>query len=252
MKKVLIITLVITMLFSLVACGGGGNRTTRDPTEDFSEFRWPNSAIASLLPVPNSSFGRIWIESSSQLSVDVGNTTQAEFNAYVDGCMNKGFNVDYARLGNDFFTAENEAGYSLLLSFNNDNEIMTIALNAPREDEPEPEPEDEPELEVEPEQTPELPDENDDEPITSDVEWREFLRLYEEWIDRYIEILEKYNADPTDLSILNDYLEMMVELAEWAEMAEQIEVDLANDPNALREYMETLSRIIIKLSEVEL
>ena len=67
-------------------------------------------------------------------------------------------------------------------------------MDAADEDESEPTPSPTPE----PEQTPDIPDEthsdeNDDEPVVSNVEWKEFLRVYEEWIDSYIELLEKYN-----------------------------------------------------------
>jgi len=117
--------------------------------------------------------------------------------------------------------------------------------------------ENDPAPEPEPEQASTSPDENQtdestDEPVVSDVDWKEFLRLYEEWIDSYIEFMEKYNANPTDMTLLNDYLKLMQEMSEWAEMAEQIEVDLANDPIALREYTDTLTRILIKLNAIDI
>ena len=52
------------------------------------------------------------------------------------------------------------------------------------------------------------------------------------------------------MSILNDYMEQMQKMSEWSEKADKIKVDLANDPTAQKEYIETLSRIIQKLSEV--
>jgi len=115
----------------------------------------------------------------------------------------------------------------------------------------------EPEPEPEPEQASTSPDEDQadestDEPVVSDVDWKEFLKLYEEWIDSYIEFMEKYNANPTDVTLLNDYLKLMQEISEWAEMAEQIEVDLANDPVALKEYTDTLTRILIKLNAIDI
>ena len=81
----------------------------------------------------------------------------------------------------------------------------------------------------------------------SGVAWREFLREYEDWVDSYIVLLEKYSDNPLDLTILNEYMEQMQRMIEWAEKAEEVEVDLANDPGALREYLSTLSRITTKL-----
>ena len=247
--RLLSIALSIFLILSLVACGSGTEAETEDvdPTADFAEFRWPRSAVAQVLPTPQSTFGKIVWEDASGFYIEIGNTSSGDFADYIDECWERGFTLNYNK-GSDFFWADHQDGYHVDLRHDGNN-IMTIwAMTRDNE----PEPEDEPELE----QAPDTPDENqldenEDEPVVSDVEWREFLRLYEEWIDSYIELLEKYNEDPTDLTILNDYLEMMIELAEWAEMAEQIEVDLANDPNALREYLETLSRIILRLSEVE-
>ena len=77
------------------------------------------------------------------------------------------------------------------------------------------------------------------------------MQEYEDWVDSYIILLERYSNNPTDINILMEYMEQMAKLVEWAEKAEEIEVDLANDPEALREYLATLSRIILKLSQVD-
>jgi len=85
---------------------------------------------------------------------------------------------------------------------------------------------------------------------SSNYDWKQFLKDYEEWVDSYIILLNKYNENPLDMSILTEYLEQMQKLVEWSEKADQVEIDLANDPNAMKEYLETLSRIILKLSGV--
>jgi len=82
---------------------------------------------------------------------------------------------------------------------------------------------------------------------SSNYDWRQFLKDYEEWVDSYVILLNKYMANPLNLSILTDYLEQMEKLVEWSEKADQIEIDLANDPGALKEYLETLTRILLKL-----
>jgi len=87
-----------------------------------------------------------------------------------------------------------------------------------------------------------------DNPGASDTDWKEFLRLYEEWVDDYIALLEKMSENPDDLSILTDYLEALEKMAEWAEMAENLEDDLTGDD--LKEYMEVMTRILQKLSAV--
>jgi len=260
MKKLITLLLSFTLVFVVVACGG--NNTTsmptpesRDPTSNFGEFRWPRSDIATLLPVPKSTFGEILWEQSYGFVIHVGETSKSDFINYIDECWDRGFTIDYTR-GDTVYWADNIDGHHVNIWYDDEFNFMTIRIDAAKEDESESI--SEPTMDLQPDENGdngENKDENEDEkdieePVVSSVDWKEFLRLYEEWMDKYIELLEKYNANPTDLTILNDYLEMMIELAEWAEMAEQVEVDLANDPNALKEYLETLTRIILKLSEV--
>jgi hypothetical protein len=83
---------------------------------------------------------------------------------------------------------------------------------------------------------------------TDDYAWTQFLKDYEEWVDSYIVLLKKYNDNPTDFSILSDYMEQLEKLAEWSEKAEKIQSDLSGDD--LKEYIDTMSRIIQKLSQV--
>ncbi len=85
---------------------------------------------------------------------------------------------------------------------------------------------------------------------TSDnEEWRQFLKDYEEWVDDYIEIVKKYESNPTDTSILSDYTEMVSEMADWSERADEIEQELS-DTDAALEYSGELLKIVNKLSEV--
>lgn len=82
--------------------------------------------------------------------------------------------------------------------------------------------------------------------VSNDDEWREFLADYEDWVDDYIVLLEKYEANPTDMSILTEYTEMAAEVSEWANKADEIEESL--DAEDLAEYTSTLTRIIEKLN----
>ena len=82
----------------------------------------------------------------------------------------------------------------------------------------------------------------------NDSEWKEFLRAYEEWVDDYIEILKKYHDDPTDLTILSDYMESLEKITVWSEQADKIQSDLSGDE--LSEYLMTMTRIIQKLSQI--
>jgi len=257
MKKLITLLLSLTLVFTIVACGGNNVTSVPtpepepvDPTANFGEFRWPRSDLASLIPVPKSTYGEIGWEQSYGFVIYVGKTSKSDYVEYVDECWDRGFTFEYRR-GDDFFWADNIDGHKVTVRYDDEFSIMFIRMDAADEDESESIPEPIPDTQSNDGDDDDVNVDDIDEPIVSNVDWKEFLRLYEEWIDNYIELLEKYNEDPTDITILNDYLKMMVELAEWAEMAEQVEVDLENDPDALKDYLETLSRIILKLSEVE-
>jgi len=91
--------------------------------------------------------------------------------------------------------------------------------------------------------------ENTDTPSTSNSEWKEFLRLYEEWADEYVVLIKKYNENPTDMSLLTDYMDSMQKIIEWSEQADKIVSDLSGDD--LKEYLATMTRIIEKMSALE-
>jgi len=78
------------------------------------------------------------------------------------------------------------------------------------------------------------------------VAWKDFLNEYETWVDNYIVLLQKYKDNPSDLSIMLEYLDMMQAIVEWSDKAENIEVGMSS--NELTEYLETLTRITAKLN----
>ena len=87
-------------------------------------------------------------------------------------------------------------------------------------------------------------------PISSnDEEWKQFLNDYEKWVDSYVDILKKYKEDPTDMSILSDYATLTQQAAEWSEKADKIQNELEATPEVLKEYTETLGRILQKITE---
>lgn len=94
--------------------------------------------------------------------------------------------------------------------------------------------------------------EENEQTTTTTIDWKSFLREYEEWVDGYIELLERYAENPTDMSIMMDYIDSMQKLSEWGERAQTIQVDLANDREAQLEYMAMLTRILQRLAEVEI
>ena len=50
---------------------------------------------------------------------------------------------------------------------------------------------------------------------SNNSECDEFLDGYENFMDNYIVILKKSKADPTDMSIMTEYMSLMTEASEW-------------------------------------
>lgn len=87
-------------------------------------------------------------------------------------------------------------------------------------------------------------------PTEEVAEWKVFLTEYEAWVDDYIAITEKYQANPTDITLAEDYTALANETSDWSAKMEEIEAELAESPEALEEYMAAIARITEKLAKV--
>ena len=61
----------------------------------FSKISWPSSGPADLIPKPSSDMGNISSDYDWTFSVYISGMTIDDFNAYVDKCLDKGFEKDY-------------------------------------------------------------------------------------------------------------------------------------------------------------
>ena len=89
---------------------------------------------------------------------------------------------------------------------------------------------------------------DDNKPAENKTEWKDFLKEYEAWVDDYITFMNKYKANPTDLSLLSDYAKLSAKAIEWSTKAEQMQTELSGDD--LNEYIQTMARISQKLSAI--
>lgn len=101
--------------------------TNANLTEDLSEYsdiEWPDSTITSVIPKPKSMVGKIALESDDTIMVEIANTSDDDFNNYVDECKDMGYTNDYAKT-EYMYTASNDNGYELVLSMSDDH-VMSI------------------------------------------------------------------------------------------------------------------------------
>lgn len=217
----------------------------------YSEFAWPSSEYGQMLPKPESNIGRIDYEQSYGFSIQVSNTDQDHFDAYVRACKEKGFAGDYAD-GGYYYHALNDAGYALTLSYDQDDDVMTIRISEPTEpeavssdgtssDTTSASPEDQADTtssEGAPVQ------ENSDE-----SDFRAAMDSYEAFIDEYCAFMKKYNESGNPVSMLADYTSMVARYAEMTAKMDAID-EGSLSPEEWAYYSEVMMRTNQKLAEL--
>lgn len=94
-------------------------------------FSWPKTNIGTKLPTPESTTGGNFIGDDDMLSIDVCDTNDEQYAAYIDAVLEKGFTVDYSR-SDGWFSGETKDGYSVTISRDESNkDIMSISLYGP-------------------------------------------------------------------------------------------------------------------------
>ena len=100
-----------------------------DAAEQYGTLVWPDSIIASMLPVPASTTGEITQDDDKGFQAYVSNTPIDEFKNYVAACADRGFNID-AYESDESYSAENSEGYKLSVSYQG-NSVISISVDEP-------------------------------------------------------------------------------------------------------------------------
>lgn len=83
------------------------------------------------------------------------------------------------------------------------------------------------------------------------LDWKQFLKDYEAWVDSYVEFMKKYKNNPTDASLIAEYGKLLSETAEWAEKSQKYENQLKEmSASDLGEYTKSITRILEKISSI--
>lgn len=248
MKKVISFMVSIVMLFSITACGG----------KKYDELIWPTSDVAKMLPTPKSDVGEIISEDESSFYIKVGKTSKKDYQAYIEECKAKGFTVDYYNSDN-LYTAKNEDGFDLYLSYSDDDSDMTVSLDPPVEEtvseaEESSESVSESEIMSSPVETEIIEESQTTESVANSEngirpEFKEAMDSYEAFFDEYCEFMNKYKESDNSMSLMSDYADYMTKYTDtMTKMAELENEELSNEE--LNYYVEVTARITKKLSEI--
>lgn len=94
-------------------------------------IKWSNSKLAALLPVPKSNVGSIVNDYTYGYEVYIGDTTKAEFDAYISECEAREFNLNVQKQDKAFY-AENVQGYELIVEYY-ECDLIYINLDVPED-----------------------------------------------------------------------------------------------------------------------
>ena len=257
MKRIVCLCLCLLLALGCVGCGNSA-------TEGFAEILWPTTnEVVSRLPVPETTFGEISSEQADYFSVDLGNVTVTQFNAYVSACQEKGFTVDYSKSSGSF-SAYDAEGYYVWVNYDSDNSIMDIMARAPEEEASD---SDSKGTDVEETATPQKSSASvstfttttttvttttttttkADDGISSD--FKKAMDSYESFKNEYVDFMKRYQENPADLSLLSDYADYISKYADFCEdFAEWENEDLNTEEMAY--YVDVQARVSKKLLEV--
>lgn len=96
------------------------------------KYNWNEVVLADILPQPVSPYGEIITNSEDYLSMDITETTQDQYKDYIAACEAKGFTIDKESSDSNF-SAFNETGYKLSLSYYDYSSEMHINVDSAME-----------------------------------------------------------------------------------------------------------------------
>ena len=268
----------VIVLIVIVACVATSSCESNHK-EDFGEFSWPTSDLASRLPVPEwadideesgmaTVQGELETDSESYFWCYVAASAE-EFDSYVNACSDAGFTVDYER-GDDSYTAFDEDGCELWLDYTSEEDsslfkgsYLEIELYAP-EDSTSSEADDADDSDDE--------DSGDEENTSSkkksekkskkkssssssddsvDPDLKAWLDGYEDFMEEYVDFMKEYeDADDSDaLDMLTDYYDLLDEYAQWVEELDEWDEDDMSEAD-LAYYLEVTARVTELLADI--
>lgn len=117
--------ILLAVIIAIGAIGRIGGKNDKK-----TEYKWPDSELANMIPKPASKYGKVGEDSARSFCTYIYDISDSQFEDYIEECKNRGFTVDYRRLSSDY-SAGNENGYSLSLSYDAKKEELSISLHSP-------------------------------------------------------------------------------------------------------------------------
>ena len=237
MKKVLKVLLILVVVFIVLVLlfnfiKKKDNQSSYDPTENFLEIQWPSSALAQRLPSPGLTYGEFKHEQEDSFCVYFGNVTREKFDEYVEQCKAAGYDTE-PHVTDTVYWSYDAEGYYLYLRYDAEYSVMDIETRCPDQSE----------------------DTTTKAPSTTansgsiGADFKAAMDAYEKFMNDYVDFMKKYKANPTDMTLIQDYTDF---LSDYGKFTQEFSTWKSKDLNAaeLQYYTEVQSRVSKKLLEV--
>ncbi len=215
---------------------------------EMSAIKWPTSTAGNMLPVPKSTTGVFSYEQEDGFFVNIGETSKDDYEEYVEACSKKGFNVDYDK-GDNYYYSDNADGWHVSLKYEGNN-IMSINISAPSdEDDDSATSKEEPKQDVTAEPEEKKAEKKKEDKGALRTDFKAAMDSYEEFMDKYVKFMKKYDKNPSDLELLADYADYMSKYADFVKDFEKWEKKDMN-PAETAYYIKVQTRVNKKLLKV--
>ncbi len=125
-KVILIAIVALVAIFMASSCKGQSGDAKN------SKAGWPTSGLAAMLPEPGTDDFNIDTNTDNVFSATLAKYSSSDYSSYVDACKEKGFTVE-SNMATSAYTAFNEGGYKLRLSYYENKEELSVGIEAPDE-----------------------------------------------------------------------------------------------------------------------
>ena len=224
-----------------------------------ADFSWPSKGLATMLPKPASTYGKIETDSSDRFAAYIGKISISDYHSYVDKVRNAGFDVDYSNADTSYH-AENKDSYYVEVTYKG-RDTMYLYIRTPYEKNEETDTtsvsSSEPESTTEETKPAEgTKEEKTDPPATDDStgvdpDLKAFLDEYEEFMDKYIEFMQKYENSSNTAAMFADYTVMLAKYASFTEKLDRYDSDTMSAADSAY-YLEVVTRVNQKLTAAAL
>jgi hypothetical protein len=108
------------LLFS--ACS---STNTNEKDTAYGILNWPQEGLASLLPEPASTNGKVYYNNDQKLMVYLADFSIEDFEAYIEECKSLGFDQNIWN-STSRYSAQNKTGESLVISLDEDSNVARL------------------------------------------------------------------------------------------------------------------------------